>query len=118
MKQRKLNRKKVAFVIIVALIFILPLVAIGNTVRQITSTVHVATTSNTKTDAISPAQPVIPPGSDVVKSDVPRIGGAGVSGSRKGSVAHYPGAVNIDGFTLALVSKAHGNVAGVCGRTI
>ncbi len=64
MKQRKLNRKKVIFVIVVALIFILHLVAIGKTAIQIASNVHVATTNNTKTEATGIAQPGIPPGSD------------------------------------------------------
>ena len=64
MEQYKLNSKKAAFMIIVALIFILPLVAIGKTVIQIASNAHVAATNNTKTDATRTAQPVIPPGSD------------------------------------------------------
>ena len=64
MKQYKLNRKKVAFVVIAAIVFLLPVVAIDKAVLQIAPTVHVATTSNTKTDAIRTAQPVIPPGSD------------------------------------------------------
>src|SRR4051812_45554440 len=64
MEQHKLKRKKVVFVIVVALIFILPLVAISKTVLQITSVAHRVTTSNTKIDTISTPQPVIPPGSD------------------------------------------------------
>jgi len=64
MKQYRLNRKKVAFVVIAATIFLLPLVAIGKTVIQIASSVHVATINNTKTDAMRTTQLSIPPGSD------------------------------------------------------
>ncbi|HEY4037118.1 MAG TPA: PQQ-binding-like beta-propeller repeat protein [Ktedonobacteraceae bacterium] len=64
MKQRKLNRKKVAFIIIVALIFILPLVAINKTVMQIASTIRTGITSNKDSDTTKTAKTSIPPGSD------------------------------------------------------
>src|SRR5882762_1598014 len=64
MKQRKLNRKKITFVIVIALIFLLPLIAIGKTVVQRTYSVHTRITQNTQTDMNRTAQPGIPPGSD------------------------------------------------------
>jgi len=65
MKQRKLNRKKVIFVVVIALIFLLPLIAIGKTVVQRTySSVHTRITQNTQTDMTRTAKSGIPPGSD------------------------------------------------------
>src|SRR6266705_6547583 len=64
MKQRKLNRKKVIFVIVIALIFLLPLIAIGKTVVQRTYSVQTRITQNTQAEMTRTAKPGIPPGSD------------------------------------------------------
>src|SRR5437899_1997904 len=64
MKQHKLKRKKVIFVIVIALIFLFPFIAIGKTVVQRAYSVHPPITHNTQTDMTRTAKPSIPPGSD------------------------------------------------------
>src|SRR5437588_6040527 len=64
MKQHKLKRKKVLFVIVIALIFLFPFIAIGKTVVQRVYSSHPRITHNTQTDMTRTAKPSIPPGSD------------------------------------------------------
>lgn len=61
MKLQKLNKKKVAFVVILTLVFTLPLIAIGKTALQLASPNQVQSDNNTQNGITKPG---IPPGSD------------------------------------------------------